>query len=172
MKKLVLIGLFTAFAVVGSFAQGTLGKGGKQLNAGLGFSSWGVPVYVGLDFGVHESITIGPKFSYRKYSENYAGLKYSQSLAVLGFNGNYHFNKLINLDSKWDLYAGLTLGYYIWSDVKWSNNSFDGYDGKGSGVGLDAQIGVRYFFNDKFGLNLELGGGTGSGGSFGITYKF
>jgi outer membrane immunogenic protein len=172
MKKLKLLSLFVLLAATVSYAQGTLDKGGKQLNAGIGFSNWGTPVYVGLDFGVHEAITIGPKISYRNRSERVSGFEYSQSLTVISFNGNYHFNKLLQLPWQWDLYAGLTLGYYIWSDVKWSNNSVNGFDGKGSGIGLDAQVGARYFFSDKFGLNLELGGGTGSGGSFGITYKF
>jgi hypothetical protein len=83
----------------------------------------------------------------------------------LAFNGNYHFNTLFNMPSEWNFYAGLTLGYYIWSDL-------DDYpDARGSGIGLDAQIGGRYFFSDKFGVNLEFGGGTGAGGSFGITVK-
>ena len=169
MKKISLVVLFVALAATCSLGQGSLGKGGKQLNAGLGFSSWGVPVYVGLDFGVHESITIGPKVSYRKYTDSYFGNDYSQTLIVIGFNGNYHFNKLINLDSKWDLYAGLTFGYYLWSDAEINGVTFNG--GEGSGVGIDAQIGARYFFSEKFGINIEFGGGTGTGGSFGITYK-
>lgn len=169
MKKIVLLSLFSAFVVAGSFAQGTLGKGGKQLNAGVGFSDWGVPIYVGMDFGVHESITIGPRVSYRSYNYTALGTDVKQSLTVLSFNGNYHFNKLINLAKPWDLYAGLTLGYYLWSDAKINGTTYNG--GKGSGIGLDAQIGARYFFSDKFGLNLEFGGGTGTGGSFGITYK-
>lgn len=170
MKKLnVLIVLFV-LASTCSFAQGTLGKGGKQFNAGVGFSDWGVPIYAGLDFGVHESVTIGPRASFRNYVYTRSGYEYRQSLTVLSFNGNYHFNQLLNLPSEWDLYAGLTLGYYYWSDTKSSSGVY--YVGKSSILGLDAQIGGRYFFSDQFGLNLEFGGGTGVGGSFGITYKF
>ncbi len=170
MKKLNLVFLFVLLATTFSFAQGTLGKGGKQLNAGLGFSDWGVPIYVGLDFGVHEDITIGPRLSFRNYSYTRSGYKYNQNLTVLSFNGNYHFNRLLNLPSPWDLYAGLTLGYYFWSDTKSSSGVY--YEGESSSIGLDAQIGGRYFFNEKFGLNLEFGGGTEAGGRFGITYKF
>ncbi len=166
MKKINVIILIVIAGVTTSFAQGNLGKGGKQLNAGVGFSNWGVPIYVGLDFGVHESITIGPRASFRSYSDNFGGTRYTQSLIVLGFNGNYHFNKLLKIASPWDIYAGLTLGYYIWK----ADNDFSG--AQASGVGLDAQIGARYFFSPKFGINLEFGGGTGTGGSFGITYKF
>jgi outer membrane immunogenic protein len=162
MKKLfaiVVLGFITSTA----FAQGTLDKGAAQLNAGFGFSNWGTPIYVGADFGVHEDITIGPRLSYRNYGYNYFGTRYRQSLTVLSFNGNYHFNRILGIAPEWDIYAGLTLSYYIWSDSE--------FGGQASGMGLDAQIGARYFFSDKVGLNLEFGGGTGTGGLFGITIK-
>jgi len=170
MRKLKLVVVFIVLASTFSFAQGTLGKGGKQFNAGVGFSDWGVPIYAGFDFGVHESITIGPRASFRNYVYSRSSYEYRQSLTVLSFNGNYHFNKLMNLTSPWDFYAGLTLGYYYWSDVKSSSGAY--YVGKSSTLGLDAQVGGRYFFNNDFAINLEFGGGTGTGGSFGITYKF
>jgi outer membrane immunogenic protein len=170
MKKLNMVILFSVLASTFSLAQGTLAKGGKQFNAGLGFSDWGVPIYAGLDFGVHESITIGPRISFRNYSYTNSGYKYKQSLTVLSFNGNYHFNKLLALPRPWDLYAGLTLGYYFWSDVKSSSGVY--YEGESSTTGLDLQIGGRYFFSNDFGINLEVGGGTEAGGRFGITYKF
>ena len=171
MKKLTLVILLSVFTATFALAQGTLGKGGKQLNAGLGFSGWGVPVFVGLDFGVDESITIGPRISYRNYAYNRASYKFNQSLTVLSFNGNYHFNKLLNLPSEWNFYAGITLGYYLWSDVRTSSGIID--VGNSSRMGLEGQIGGRYFFSDNFGVNLEFGGGTGTGGgSIGITYKF
>lgn len=72
----------------------------------------------------------------------------------------------MGISNQWDLYAGLSLGFYIWS-------SPGNYPGKhASGLGLGAQLGGRYFFSDKFGMNLELGGGdVVSGGKFGITIK-
>lgn len=157
-----MFGLLSAITVS---AQAPLGKGGAQFNAGLGFSSFGTPIYLGADFGVHRDFTVGPVFSYRNYGYRSQGFKYDQSLIVLGFNGNYHFNSIFDLPSEWDVYAGLTLGYYIWSD-----NDFIGAET--SGIGFNGQIGARYFFTKKFGVNLEFGGGTASGGGLGITYKF
>lgn len=165
MKRISLILLLSIIGLTYSFGQGTLGKGGEQINAGFGFSSFGVPVYVGVDFGVHENVTIGPRLSFRTYNRNFAGTRYSQNLTVVSFNGNYHFNKVLELPGEWDFYAGLTIGYYIWSD----NNQFS--DARASGAGLDGQIGGRYFFTERFGVNLEFGGGYASGGVFGITYK-
>ena len=110
-----------------------------QLNAGLGFSGWGVPIYVGLDYYVHPDITIGGELSYRNYKETFFEIKYSHSIIGISGNGNYHFNTLLNIPSNWDLYAGLNLGFYIW------NTSESGYKGSGSsGLGLGAQIGGRY----------------------------
>jgi outer membrane immunogenic protein len=171
MKKISLSIILVAIITSCAMAQGTLSKGERQLNAGLGISTFGVPVYVGADFGISENITIGPRVSYRKYNEKYFGNKYSQSLTVISFNGNYHFNALLKLPEAWNVYAGVSLGYYVWSDVKWNNSSATGFGGEGSGLGIDAQVGARYFFNENLGINLELGGGTGSGGIIGITYK-
>lgn len=164
MKKINWLIVFSMLAASVAFAQAPPGKGGKQLNAGIGFSSWGVPVHVGLDFGVHPDITIGPDISYRNYRYRAGGFKWDQSLTVIGFNGNYHFNTLLDIPSEWNFYAGLTLGYYIWSN---SENT----GAYGSGMGVSGQIGGRYFFSDKFGLHLELGGGRATGGTFGITLK-
>jgi hypothetical protein len=163
MKKLLLAVGFM-FLIVAANAQNPLGKGQKQLNAGLGFSNWGLPVYVGLDFGVHPDISIGGEFCYHSYRDRN---KYYHNIFGVSFNGNYHFNKILNIPSDWDFYAGLNIGFNFW-------NSPDDYTGTyGTGPGLGAQIGGRYFFNDKFGLNLELGGGNAAtGGKFGITYQF
>lgn len=171
MKKITFIIGMVCIVTYSALAQGALEKGGKQLNAGFGISTFGVPIYLGADFGISENITIGPRISYRKNTEKYFGNKYSQSLTIIAFNGNYHFNQLLKLPDAWNVYAGITLGYYIWSDVKWNNSSITGFGGEGSGLGFDAQVGARYFFNENFGVNLELGGGTGSGGIIGITYK-
>lgn len=169
MKKTILI---TFILVTGlSLSQGSLGKGGKQLNAGFGFSSWGLPVYLGLDFGVHEDITLGLEFSYRRYRYKYKPYDYNH--AVLGFSGNanYHFNRILSLPEKLDLYAGINIGFYHWI----YDPDYYGYDygSKTSGLGLGGQLGIRYFFTDKLAINLEGGGGNAfSGGKLGITFKF
>lgn len=153
---------------IGAFAQGSLEKGGLQLNAGFGTSGWGTPVYVGLDYGIHKDITLGAELSYRSDSNVYGANKYKSSAIGIGVNGNYHFNSVLNMPSKWDLYAGLGLNYYIWSydnDLYKTSNSSD--------IGLGGQVGARYFFTNKFGVNLELGGGSATNGAkIGITYKF
>jgi len=165
MKKHLLIISFFFFSSL-IYAQSPIAKGGSQLNAGIGLSSWGVPVYVGLDFGVHPDITVGGEISYRSYSDNYSNNNYTHSVIGISGNGNYHFNRVLEIPRNWDFYAGLNLGFYIW-------NSPSNYAGShSSGLGLGAQIGGRYFFSDKIGLNLEFGGGNSlSGGKLGLTFK-
>lgn len=167
MKKSITIVLLSLITVLAVNSQSPLGREKQQLNAGLGFSGWGIPLYAGVDFGVQRDFTLGIEGSFRSYGQNYTGSKYNSTIIGLSGNGNYHFNRILEIPSNWDLYAGLNIGYYIWSTP--SN-----YPGSGaSGLGLGAQIGGRYFFSKNFGLNLELGGGSVfSDGKFGITYIF
>ncbi|HPE43404.1 MAG TPA: hypothetical protein PKV88_04925 [Bacteroidales bacterium] len=164
MKKLI-VALVLFFSASLSFAQSPIGDGGKQLNFGTGFSNWGVPFYVGMDFGVHPDITVGFNASFRSYSEKWSGTKYGHTIIGLFANGNYHFNTLLNIPREWDFYAGISAGWVIW-------NAASGYDGShASGFGIDAQIGGRYYWNDRWAVNLEFGGGNAaSGGRIGLSY--
>ena len=168
MKKLNLIILFAAITFFTVSAQSFTNRGKTQLNAGIGFSGWGIPVYVGLDFDVHHDITLGLEASFRAYNQNYHNTHYNHSIIGLSGNGNYHFNRILEIPRNWDFYAGLNLGFYIWT----SPNDYTG--SSSSRLGLGAQIGGRYFFSDSFGLNLEVGGNNAwnGGGKFGITYRF
>ncbi|HSD06120.1 outer membrane beta-barrel protein [Flavobacterium sp.] len=167
MKKLIL---FIAFGLIsnGLFAQNPLGEGQTQLNAGIGLSGWGVPVYVGLDYGVSKDWSLGGQISFQTDDDHYDGHDYNSSAIGIGFNGNYHFNRIMNIPREWDFYAGPSLTYYIWN--------YDDYPGDhhpdNTSLGLGVQVGGRYFFNSNFGINFELGGNTGtSGAKLGLTFK-
>ncbi len=166
MKRTVitLVSVFVIMAT--SYGQNPLPVGKAQLNFGVGFSNNGIPIYGGFDFGVAKNITLGGELSYRSYNENWNSNKYKHNVFGISANGNYHFNTLLNIQEKWDVYAGLNLGFYSWS-------SPDGYDGDNtSGLGLGAQVGARYYFSKKVGVNLEFGGGNAfSGGKFGLTVR-
>lgn len=165
MKKLSVFILLSAITLFTANAQSHLVKGMKQINAGVGLSGWGVPVYFGMDFGVSRDITLGFEGSFRSYHQKYEQAKYNSAIIGFSGNGNYHFNRVLEIPSNWDFYAGINLGFYVWS-------SPDNYPGDGAtGLGLGGQIGGRYFINQNFGFNLELGGGNAfSNGKFGITY--
>ena len=167
MKKLSIIFLLSALTFFIASAQNTSENRRTQLNAGLGFSNSGIPIYLGLDFGVHPDISLGIEGSFRSYNQTYTDTRYRSSIIGFSGNGNYHFDRILNIQPAWDVYAGISIGYFVWS-------SPSDYPGNGSsGLGLGAQIGVRYFINDNFGLNLEFGGGNEfSGGKIGITCVF
>lgn len=167
MKKILII-LF-AFTSISAYSQATLPEGSKRLNAGFGFSNFGLPVYLGLDLGLTDEVTIGPQVSFRTYSQNIFGTTYRQNLIVIGVNADYHFNTLLELPSEIDVYGGLHVGYYLWEDA----NDVLGVGGfESSGVGVSLHVGGRYFITPELAFNLELGGGTASGGKIGITYQF
>ena len=125
------------------YAQSPIAKGESQINAGLGLSSWGVPVYIGFDHGVHPDISVGGELSYRSYSDKYANVNYDHSVIGISGNGNYHFNRVLEIPKNWDFYAGLNLGFYIW------NSPSDYHGSHSSELGLGAQVGGRYYFSDK-----------------------
>lgn len=165
MKKLVLsVALMLAMSI--AHAQNSLPKGDTQFNVGVGLSDYGVPVYIGLDHAVSNDITLGGELSYRNYDDRWNNYDYDRHVWGISGNANYHFNNLMSIPRNWDFYAGLNIGFYSW-------DSPDGYHGDHtSGLGLGAQVGGRYFFNDKIGINLELGGQTEfSGGKIGLTIK-
>lgn len=165
MKKtwisLTLI-LLTGFA----FSQSPLYKGTSQLNVGLGLSDSGIPIYIGFDHSIARDVTIGAEASYRAYNENWDNSYYNHNILGLSGNANYHFNSLLGISPRWDLYAGANVGFYIWT-------SPDGYTGNHSStLGLGAQIGTRYYFSNSFGINLEFGGGNAfNGGKLGLSFR-
>ena len=162
---LLFIG-FTALFTTSSSAQNPLSRGNWQMNVGVGLSDQGIPFYLGADYGIHQDITIGAELTYRAYREDWRNVFYQHSIFGISGNGNYHFNSLLGIPRNWDVYAGLNIGFYIWS----SPNSYSG--GRSSGLGIGGQLGGRYFFNNSIGVNLEFGGGNAfSGGKLGLTIK-
>lgn len=152
MKKLsLLIGIvLLAFSSFGQDNGGAapLSKGEKQLNFGAGFSGNGIPAYVGVDFAVHNDITVGPVVKVVFDDDIHFGF--------LG-RGDYHFNRIIGIPSNWDFYAGASVGVRL----------IDGAD-----LDLGLQVGGRYYWSDNWAINLEFGGGTGYNSSLGVSMKF
>jgi len=165
VKKIIISLLFvivTSFA----FSQNNLRPGSSQLNIGLGLSDSGIPVYIGFDHSVFHDFTLGGELSYRAYNENWQNNYYNHNIIGISGNGNYHFNTLFRMPSRWDLYAGANVGFYVWI-------STDGYTGNhSSNLGLGAQVGGRYYFSNSFGVNLEFGGGNAfTGGKLGLSFR-
>ncbi len=147
--KVIAILFFLSGAVMAQGFRAPLSKGQKQLNMGLGFDSYGLPIYGSVDFAVHDEVTIGPQVNIVFY-DNITAFS-------IGFRGDYHFNRLFEITPDWDVYGGANIGV-----------GFNGHDD----LDLGLQIGGRYYWSRKWGLNLEFAGGNTFSTKLGVSMKF
>ncbi len=150
MLKIKFVGIII-FLSAGLYAQSfraPLSKGDRQLNMGLGFNTDGFPIYGGVDFAVHDEVTIGPQVNL--VLDDDASISFA-------FRGDYHFNRLLEITKDWDVYAGANAGIGIGTD---------------DALELGLQVGGRYYWDNKWGINLEFGGGTNFSTKLGVSMKF
>jgi outer membrane immunogenic protein len=140
------------------------------LNAGVGvtpsFASpyLNVPVFLGVDYMLLPFLSVSGEYTFVSDEKHFSRTtRYGYKLGI-----NYHFNKLLRLSPKWDLYAGAVTEYemiYYSRDVyvdKPYNRPVYGF-----------QVGARYFITDRMAINAKLGSGNvGSTGTLGISVKF
>ncbi len=173
MKKIQLNALFCAvliLSIVGAQKTNAQGfdpqPGFTQLDFGTGTSNYGIPIYVGMDFGVGNKITIGPRLS---FSHHNSGGGYNYNIFNILFRADYHWGAHISgLPSELDLYGGLSAGYSVW------NEDFDGSNPNNhSNRGIVyAQVGARWYFSETWGVNAEISGGATSGFEVGMSVRF
>lgn len=151
------------------YSNAQIGKGTNLADVGIGFSSYGTPIHVGYEHLVTDEIGIGIVANYSTYSDSGFIDDYSWTFLFGGIKGNYHFNEILELNSKFDVYGGLTLGYWkatLENDRATTSNDY------GNVAFFTGQVGGRYFFTDHFSALLEAGGGNISGVTLGLSYKF
>jgi len=122
------------------------GQARSELNFGL--------VGINYEIPVHEDITIAPG----------ASTNFDLDWITLHVKANYYFDNLFEIsDDSWDVYGGIGAGYAI----------YNGDENKDGDLDLGLHVGGRWFWNDKWGVYLELGGGstTGAMGGLGLTVK-
>lgn len=182
----MMFGVFS-LASTDVLAQGFAPENGfKQVNLGIELEGYGLPIYVGMDFGVGSNVTIGPRVMFERESDrihqrwggNDYDLRQSWTYIVPSFRGDYHFSGLINgMTDKLDLYGGLTLGYAILRSYSERvdyenfnyvvrNNTTSSSDAK-----LWAQVGARYYFSDNWAAQLEFST-WGEDAAVGVSYRF
>jgi|GEM_PF-640032 len=147
-------------------------------------NSFQLPTFsVSLQKAFWDDITIGGQISvngggttYGDYSDGNGyykkDIKNSQMNSYFTARGEYHFNRLIGLDPKFDLYAGALVGFSISNQVSkytdgWinPNGSGQGNNGptthKSSNIGANPVIGpfggFRYYFAKNIGVYGEVG---------------
>jgi outer membrane immunogenic protein len=151
MKKIFFLIIACAF-FNNLFAQYPLKEGKVQLNAGVGFSSSNTPIYVGFDYGLKSDLTLGGEMVFHK-----------SGTGILA-NINYHFNELMNLNSKFNLYAGVNLSAFMLKSTPTTSSK--------TNFNLGGQLGARYQLSSSIALNLEFGiGNSINEGKLGITAR-
>lgn len=136
--------LFTVLTVFAITASYSQAR--KELNFGLIGANYEIPVY--------KDITIAPG----------ASTNFDLNWITLFVRGNYYFDNLFKITNEsWDVFGGIGAGYSI----------YNGDKDKDSDLDLGLHIGGRWFWNDKWGVYLELGGGSaqGANGGIGLTVK-
>ncbi|MDR1876573.1 MAG: hypothetical protein LBQ84_03020 [Flavobacteriaceae bacterium] len=199
MKKNVLAALMFVFLLGSTFkvnAQEVFGKGDNVISVGVGIGShlsgsgfkntipplsisWEHGVVDGL-FGGNGAIGVGAFIGYSaskyegKYWSNYS-YEYKYTYLIIGAKGNLHYG----FSSKWDGYAGVSLGYDI-INATYSDNLKDNSFGNSFSKAVAAEssevffafnVGTRYQFSDQWGAFAELGYGLAIL-QLGVSYKF
>jgi hypothetical protein len=163
MKKLRTLSFLSALtlsallmAPVASRAQFTNGSVflGPELGLGLGYGG-GIVIGGMIESPITNPGTVGSgrlaiagRLDYWSWSDGF----YSYSYIPLAAYCDYHF--ALN-DPRWDLFAGIGLGYVI-VNASYSGDLSANY-GYNSGVFLAAQAGMRYFFSPNIDFRAELG---------------
>jgi hypothetical protein len=173
MKKVLVLLVLVALSLSQLHAQeSTFNKGDKVANFALGLgSSLAVgntaipPISASFEVGIVDNIIdkgtigVGGFLGYSSYKWGFSDYK-SRNI-IIGPRGTFHYPFVDKLDT----YAGLMIGYNIYSD----NDPYDTYNyGQ---VVSDWFIGGRYYFSDNFAGMLELGYGVFNV-NLGVALKF
>lgn len=177
------------------------GQARQELNFGLLGINYEIPVHknvtiapgVGSDFDF-ERVNVGVKFNY--YFDNVFEIKNKAWDVYGGLNAGYSFYTGKFDDHHNDYYPNhshydnnghyVNNGYYVYGHYDNNGNYVNGYhvsdpnhdhardhDDYEDGINIGLQIGGRWFWNDKWGVYLEIAGGNISGISpfIGVTMK-
>lgn len=159
-------------------AQTPYVKGSLDLNLGIGVTTGlgFMPVYFGANYMILDFLSVGAELSFRMDRQSYYYSFYggNQKFKRTGFGiitrGDYHFNELLGTPDKFDIFAGIDLGVGIYG-----KSTYEDYVYSESKVYFIAgpHAGAKWFFNEKLGLNLVVGGRSGDGfhTEFGITWR-
>lgn len=159
---LIFVFLSSSLQVYSQFAKDNI-----TLNLGIGNSSNGIPVYLGVNYRIFNHIGLSLTTAYNQYQITEADDNPKQSAYSLGIMANHHLAYLLNLPEEWQFYGGLNI-----AAIQYKSKATDGENHR-DGPGIGIQLGARYIVYDKFAANLELTGGhLLTGVRLGISYLF
>ena len=175
MKK--IIGIIATLISITGFTQGYQ-KGDNVLGLGIGLgntyqvsgtSTRIPPMQIYYEVGVTDQLgvggfvgytSIGRKMVYKDGSGDSYTYQYNYNYTLIGLRGAYHFGYLLGTVDNFDLYGGLSLGYAILNTkLTTSDGAPEIEDSKSTSEGfhLGVYAGMRYYFDDSFGVFGEIG---------------
>ncbi|HLP61604.1 MAG TPA: hypothetical protein VK186_22380 [Candidatus Deferrimicrobium sp.] len=157
----------SAFAGVKEFNQGKL-----FLTPQFAYYSYAPNLGVSVEYAVTDNIGIGGSCMFAFWSDDFINAKISQTLITPSVEGYYHFTNI--QAEKLDLFAGLSIGYSIFS-WKWKYGDSTWSDAGSSGIYLSPILGARYYLAKNLIFCFKthysaLGSWSGIGGEFGLTF--
>ena len=182
-KQLSLIALFTfiTLAIMAQSKSASFNNGDNLLNIGVGIGSpffgsgykASLPINPSISYerGITDAISIGGQLSYAssKFDNSFNNAyNFKENAIYIGARGSYHFNQLFELDRKFDVYGGASLGYVT---VSVSDN-VGSLGSTASGLGFGLFAGGKYYFKPSTALYAELGYQSLSLLNIGIAFKF
>jgi hypothetical protein len=175
MKK--ILGIVVLLVTVSSFGQG-YAEGDNVLGLGIGLgntyqvsgtSTRIPPMQLYYEAGITDQLGIGGFIGYTSTGRkevfkdgfgNTHTYQYNYNYTLIGLRGAYHFGYLLGTVDNFDLYGGLSLGYAILNTKVTSSDGAPEIDdtiASGSGFHLGVYAGMRYYFDDSFGVFGEIG---------------
>jgi hypothetical protein len=159
-------------------------KFGRTLNVGVGLVPYRNTAVVmpgavlNFEIDIARNITLAPFIgiytrsnNYYWGDKNYAYKKYNyREIAVpTGIKVVYYFDELLRANSKWDFYAGASLGFVFHSTI-WDANYYGDKNAVSNISALYAapHIGARCHLNQKVGIYLDLSTALST---FGFSFK-
>jgi len=201
MKKLTPLFLAALFVIAGTTAKSQNLQGQTVFNFNLGYSLTGdlikglfdegtnstikvSPVIIlGADYGLSEKFSIGASFTTQGmkgtitdnwwYDDNDSLITENFDFKIrrshIAIIPKYHYT---SDNDKLDIYSGLRLGFVMWSYKDDSNDpTFTAFDDLKGRVTVGFTTGMRYYFTDNIGANVDLNLGAPYVVSFGLNYK-
>lgn len=154
MKKIILASAMILLAVT-IFAQLKFEQKNFAFNAAFSLPGDNRPkMAMGLDYRLFRDISASGEFTFLT-STPYSGIGHNYTNFGFLMGANYHFNSLLKLSPRWDLYAGPIIEY---QRNRYQSNQY--IDRGNANWEWGFRVGARYYIYKKIALHLKIGSGN------------
>lgn len=183
MKKFLILSLIIACCTMETKAQ-SFDEGDDVFNAGMGFGYYNynyafnrrfsVPALTAnYEKGVFKWLGVGPYVGFASWNYSSNTFDGGYSIFAVGGRASFHYTDLLNeflelgLDQKIDLYFTVIMGL----NFNGYTGDFTAFENNEVRLNYGPVLGFRYYLSDNFGAYMEIGRGSFSYGTLGISLK-